>query len=192
MVKSELRILGVDDGPFNKLSKAKVLVVCTVFRGNHCLDGLLSFKVNKDGFDATSKLIKAINETKHKSQLSVIMINGVSLGGFNIIDLYKLNKLTGLPVIALIRRKPELADIKKALTNLSNFNKRWSLIEQLPIVSELIVPDGKVYYQFIGLPKTKAESIIKLSILRGRIPEPVRVAHLIAGGITTGESRGRA
>jgi endonuclease V-like protein UPF0215 family len=28
--------------------------------------------------------------------------------------------------------------------------------------------------------------------INGAIPEPLRVAHLIAGGVTTGQSRGRA
>ncbi|RLF35484.1 MAG: hypothetical protein DRM99_04525, partial [Thermoplasmata archaeon] len=34
--------------------------------------------------------------------------------------------------------------------------------------------------------------IIKLSTIRGVIPEPIRVAHLIASGITRGESYGKA
>ncbi len=193
MIKRELRILGVDDGPFEKFSnKRKVLVVCTVYRGKSSIDGLLSFHVRKDGFDATAKLIKAINTSKHKAQLSVVMIDGVALGGFNIIDLERVYEETGLPVIAVVRRKPNLKLIKKALNNLSRIKKRWSLIEKLPPVSMMELPDGRIYFQYIGLPLDKTKMIIKLSVLRGRIPEPIRVAHLIASGIVSGESRGRA
>jgi endonuclease V-like protein UPF0215 family len=193
MVKKELRILGVDDGPFLKFGPKKdVLVVCTIYRGKDSIDGLLSFKVRKDGFNATKKLVQSINSSKHKAQISVIMIDGVALGGFNIIDLEELNKKTKLPVIAVIRRRPDLNSIKNALNNLSRPKKRWSLIDKLPPVSEMILPDGKVYFQHIGCEKELAIKIIKLSTLRGRIPEPIRVAHLIASGLVTGESRGRA
>jgi endonuclease V-like protein UPF0215 family len=38
----------------------------------------------------------------------------------------------------------------------------------------------------------EARALLLATTERGNIPEPLRVAHLIAGGITTGESRGRA
>ncbi len=193
MVKPEIRILGVDDGPFDKFKGFRdVLVVCTVYRGKSSIDGLLSFKVRKDGFNATEKLIKTVNSSKHRAQLSVIMINGVALGGFNIVDLGLVNKKTGLPVIVIVRHEPDLNSIKRALNNLSRPKKRWALIEKLPRVSVMSLPDGKIYFQHIGCPLEAAQKIIKASVLRGRVPEPLRVAHLIAGGIVTGESRGRA
>ncbi|MDD5779140.1 MAG: DUF99 family protein [Candidatus Thermoplasmatota archaeon] len=37
----------------------------------------------------------------------------------------------------------------------------------------------------------EATEILKISIVRGAIPEPIRVAHLIATGIKTGESYGK-
>lgn len=184
MVKQELRILGVDDGPFT-LNDERVIVICTVYRGRHSLDGLFSFWVERDGLDSTSELIKAVNKSKHKKQLKVIMIDGVALGGFNIIDLERVNKDTGVPVIAVINRKPDLELIKKAVSRLSKTNKRWSLIEKLPPVSKLKLRDGVVYYQYAGLSREAAEDVIKASTLRGKIPEPVRAAHLIASGVAS-------
>jgi endonuclease V-like protein UPF0215 family len=111
------------------------------------------------------------------------MIDGVALGGFNIIDLEKVNKALGIPVIVIVKRRPNLDSIKKALQNLTQSEKRWALIKKLPPVSEIKVPDGKVYYQHIGIEKGQAARIIKSSILRGRTPEAVRAAHLIASGL---------
>ncbi|MBD3312760.1 DUF99 family protein [archaeon] len=184
MIKQELRLLGVDDGPFT-LNDERVIVICTVYRGRHSLDGLFSFWVKRDGLDATSELIRAVNKSKHKKQLKIIMIDGVALGGFNIIDLEKVNKDTGLPVIAVINRKPDLKSIKKAVSRLSRPGKRWALIEKLPPVSKLRLRDGFVYYQYSGLSREAAEDVIKSSTLRGKIPEPVRAAHLIAGGVAS-------
>jgi endonuclease V-like protein UPF0215 family len=53
--------------------------------------------------------------------------------------------------------------------------------------------DGKkVVAQKIGISLKDAMKIIHLSTVRGFIPEPIRVAHIIASGITTGDSKGRA
>ena len=38
----------------------------------------------------------------------------------------------------------------------------------------------------------EARQIIKIAATRGLMPEPIRLAHLIASGIVEGESRGRA
>jgi endonuclease V-like protein UPF0215 family len=49
-----------------------------------------------------------------------------------------------------------------------------------------------IYFQFIGMDVEQAKEIITISTIRGVIPEPIRVAHLIASGITRGESVGKA
>jgi endonuclease V-like protein UPF0215 family len=55
-----------------------------------------------------------------------------------------------------------------------------------------IVKNKNIYFQFKGLKRTEAEKIIKLSCTRSLIPEPLRVAHLIASALVKGESGGRA
>ena len=55
-----------------------------------------------------------------------------------------------------------------------------------------IKKNKSVYYQFIGLERKEVEEIIQLSSTRSLIPEPLRVAHLIASAMVDGESRGRA
>ena len=44
-MKSQIRVIGIDDSPFDKNSNKKVLVVGTIFRGGDFMDGLLSTKV---------------------------------------------------------------------------------------------------------------------------------------------------
>ena len=46
--------------------------------------------------------------------------------------------------------------------------------------------------QICGIERIDAEKIVKLSTTRSAIPEPLRVAHIIAAGIVNGESKGRA
>jgi len=51
---------------------------------------------------------------------------------------------------------------------------------------------GAVHVQRAGLSLGEARDLLAATTLHGNIPEPLRLAHLIAGGIVTGKSRGRA
>ncbi|MCD6477782.1 MAG: DUF99 family protein [Candidatus Aenigmarchaeota archaeon] len=192
-VKNEIRILGWDDGPFKKGSKGTVPVIGTVFRGGSFLDGILRIDVEIDGFDATKKMIKAINKTRHKD-LRVIMLDGITFGGFNMVDIKELHKKTGLPVIAITRKKVDMRKFREAMKKLPNFEKRWKVVESAG--EFYTIKTGKrgknIYFQKIGLTKEDAEKIIRLSARRSLLPEPLRVSHLIASGIVKGESIGRA
>ena len=106
-IKREIRILGWDDAPFEKGSSGKVMLVGTVFRGGSSLDGVLRTEIKIDGLDATEKIISAVQKTKHKD-LRVIMLGGITFGGFNFVDIKELRKKTGLPVLVVIRKKTDI------------------------------------------------------------------------------------
>ena len=48
MIKQEARAIGIDDSPFTKGDKKRVLVLGVIYRGGNYLDGLLSCKVKID------------------------------------------------------------------------------------------------------------------------------------------------
>lgn len=197
MPKKEIRILGIDDAPFTK-DKAKTLVIGTVFRGGEFMDGLLSTPIKIDGLNATKVLAKWINKSRNKAQLSVIMLDGITLGGFNIVDIKDLHGQTGLPIIVVIRNMPDFHKIFKALDNLPNKEKRLHLLEKAGKVHEFMV-DHKdlktpknIYFQFYGTSEAHVRKVLNLTIKHGLIPEPIRIAHIIGQGLVFGESKGRA
>lgn len=187
MLKDEIRVIGIDDSPFKKFKKGKVLVVGTVFRGGLFLDGVLSTKVTIDGSNATKKIIDMINKCKFKPQLQCIFLNGIAVAGFNVIDVKDLSKKTKLPVIVIIRKKPNIEKIKETLIKINKKNK-IKLIEK----AGSVIPVGEIYMQLTGISIDKAKEILKIVCTRSLIPEPIRIAHLIASGITDGQSRGKA
>lgn len=192
-IKREIRILGLDDASFIPRTEGKVPIIGVVFRGGDFLDGIIKTEITIDGMDATNILEKAIKKSKHNDQLSVIMMKGVTMGGFNIVDIKKLYERTGIPVIVVSRKKPNLKKIEMALGNLPDFKKRRNCIKHAGKFFKLeIVKNKSIYFQLKGLTKEEAEKIIRLSCTRSLIPEPLRVAHLIASGIVKGESGGRA
>jgi hypothetical protein len=184
-VKPEIRVLGIDDGVFTPHSKELTDVVGVVFRGGHWLDGFMHTQVQVDGMDATEKLTRMITESPHYQQLRVIMLNGVTLAGFNVVDLAELHKKTKLPVIAVTRDSPDFEDIRKALRNLSQKEARWKAIEKAGKIHEVCTRDGEapVFVHAVGISKRMTERIMKSTSTRSNIPEPLRVAHIIASGL---------
>jgi len=190
-IKKEIRILGIDDAPFDKFKDKKVLVVATVFRGGDYLDGLLSCHVRVDGNDATKKLIDIVKKTRHLEQLGCIMLDGIALGGFNVIDINELSRKTDLPVIVMMRKFPDFQKIENALKKIKQ-EKKIALLKKAGKIHELSIKGRKIYCQIAGINQELAGKIIKLTATHSLIPEPLRIAHIIASGIALGESHGHA
>ena len=189
-MKQEIKIIGIDDAPFS-FGQKKVAVIGVIIRGNAYIEGILKDEIEVDGGDATSIVINLINGTRHKKQLKVIMLDGISLGGFNVVDIQELYKNTGLPVITITREQPDFIKIKDALQkHFVDWKKRWDTISD----GNLKRVNGKypLYVQYVGMTFPTVREIVRLCTIRGAIPEPIRIAHLIATGITLGESHGRA
>ncbi len=187
MLKLEARIIGIDDGPFVKHKDKKVLIVGVLYRAGNFPDGVLSTTAAVDGTDATEKIVHMIKKSKFAPQLHAIFLKGVAVGGFNVIDLDKLYHLTKRPIIVVVRDYPDFDRIYRALRMLKK-KKALELIRKLPPPIKV----GHVYVQYVGTDLDTVKELLKLTCTRSLIPEPLRVAHLIAAGIVKGESRGRA
>ena len=186
-IKKEIRILGIDDSNFTR-EDLDVLVVGALLRGGYWIDGVLSTHVQRDGLDATEKIINMILKTRYKD-LRAIMLKGVTIAGFNLIDIEKLNLDTGLPVVVVMRKMPDLESIEKALSNLKYKEKRVEIIGRAGrIYQGTVQEESDIFFQFKGIEEDDARELIRISSMHSNIPEPLRVAHIIATGVVRGES----
>ena len=175
-------MLGVDDGKFVPHSGGTAMVVGVVFRGGCFFDGVMHTNVMIDGFDATEKIAAMINQSSHSKQLRLLMLNGVTFAGFNVVDISKLSLATKLPVIAITDDKPNLDDIRSALKHLPNADERWQMVLAAGKIHEIPSKGKKIYVGIAGISLADALEIIELTATRSSLPEPLRVAHLIASG----------
>lgn len=182
-----MRIIGIDDSPFNKFKDRNTLVIGTIYRGGSYMDGLISTTIVIDGNNATRKIADMINKSKFKSQLKLIMLDGIAVGGFNVIDIQELHNLTKIPVIVVMRDLPRTDRIFNTLEKLG-MNKKIDIIKK----AGSIYPIDRLYVQVAGIGLYDAGELLKLTCVRSLVPEPIRMAHIIASGIKFGESRGRA
>lgn len=183
-IKSEIRVVGVDDGKFTPHTQGIVIVVGVVFRGGSWVDGVMHTTITIDGLDATEQIASMINNSPHCKELRVIMLNGITFGGFNVVNIKKLNLATQIPVIVLMRDKPDLDAIQKALRNLPESDQRWKTIVDAGKIFEVICKSKTIYMEITGISESNAKEIVELTSTRSGLPEPLRVAHLIASGIS--------
>lgn len=177
------RILSIDDSPIIE-GRKKVKCFGVVSR-QKVVEGILSFTVTKDGLDSTKKIIKLLKKTRFSKQIKLILVHSITLAGFNIIDIQRINKEFNIPIICLTRRKPNKRKVEKALKKLPNSKERIELINKAgPIYST-----KKIYFHCAGIDEKSAKNFLKQF---KEFPWQIRLAHLISSAVVLGESKGRA
>ncbi len=180
-------VIGFDDGPFSPDHEGSVPVVGAVYARLQ-LNGVLIGEVDKDGGDAAPKLAALVAESRFAQNVQLIMLQGITLAGFNVVDVFYLHQQLELPVLVVSRRQPDMAAVRDALlAKIPDGQAKWAIIERLGPME----PAGQVYVQRVGLSPAEAEAVVEGFCLEGWIPEPLRTAHLIAGAVVEGQSRGR-
>lgn len=185
--KNFSNVIGFDDAPFAPDHIGPVAVVGAIFTGLK-LTGVVIGAVEKDGYDAAEQLARLVAESRFAEHVQLVMLQGIALAGFNVVDVFYLHQKLGLPVLVVSRKLPDLAAVRHALfTQVPGGEQKWALIEQLGPLEEA----GHVYVQRVGLSLAQARAVVERFAVHSHLPEPLRTAHLIAGAIANGQSRGR-
>jgi endonuclease V-like protein UPF0215 family len=188
-VKPQIRAVGFDDGTFSfssKLRRDRTVLIGVVMKGSQEVVGILSRWITVDGSDATDAMIDAVSSSRFKD-LRVVLLKGITYAGFNVVDLERLSRETGLPVIVVVRKKPDLQAMEVALRkHFSDAEERINLLRKAPPLVELI--PNKLYIQAVGVDEKTAGEIVRVTTRTGLTPEPLRLAHMIASAVMTGES----
>lgn len=179
-----LTAIGFDDGFFVPRKSRKTILVGVVFRSNNQLDGIVSDSISVDGFNSSEKIISLTKNSRFKENISVIFLDGINFAGFNIADVEKLHKKLRIPIIIVFRKKPRMKKIHKAISKLTFSKKRALLLKKAGEIHS----SARIHFQCIGISAEEAEKVIKKFSYYSNLPEPIRLAHLIASGITRGES----
>jgi uncharacterized protein len=213
-----MNVIGFDDGPFLKQHRGDVLLVGAICAATR-LDGVVTGRVRRDGADATLRMIELAGYFRH---VRAVLLQGIAVAGFNVVDIAELSRELSLPVLVVMRREPDLASVRRALfsTNPSarppvrGARRKWRLIERAgpieslgasrralrrvlgtassPLPSGLRVPLQRLWIQRAGLSLEEARRLVATTTLHGNLPEPLRLAHIIAGGMVEGRSHGGA
>lgn len=185
--KRKIRAIGFDDAPFVRHQPEKVPIsgiVCAQTR----FEGMVWGEIQPDGWDATEVICQLLLNSKFLPQLHLVLLDGIGFGGFNLIDLPTLAARLHLPCVAVMRKLPNLTNMKRALSNLSDRDRRLQLLQRAGKIHHY----PPFYFQVCGeQPEIIAQALESLSD-RGKVPEALRLAHLIGAAVINGESGSQA
>lgn len=163
------------------------MIVGVVFAGAR-LDGIVTARVRRDGANATEAMARMIGGCRFSAHLQLVMLQGIAVAGFNVVDPFRLHSLTRLPVIVVARRRPDLLSMREALlTRVRGGDRKWRIIERAGPMERV----GSLWIQRAGLEPAEAAAVLERFSIHSTVPEPLRVAHIVAGALERGESRGR-
>lgn len=170
-------VIAFDDSPFERAHRGDVRIVGVVFAGLR-LDGVLSGRVRRDGANAARVMASMIARSKFVEHLQLVMLQGIAVAGFNVVDVFALHALARLPILVVSKRAPDMDAIRDVLlTRVPGGARKWSILERLGAMERC---EG-VYVQRVGLTPEQCGAIVRRFAVNGREPEPLRVAHLVAG-----------
>lgn len=169
-------VIGVDDAPFPRAHRGDVPIVGVAFAGTR-LEGVISTKVRRDGANGTDALASMISRSRFAAHTRLVMMEGIALAGFNVVDVHALAARLGMAVLVVSKRAPNVPAVRQALLEkVPGGARKWQLIEKAGPME----PCAGLFIQRAGLDMAEAASVIRRFAVHGRLPEPVRVAHLVA------------
>ncbi len=177
------RVVGVEDGGFSREADIhKALLVSVLLHGISIIDFQMT-DIEVDGLDATQRLIDMLRAWSFDS----VILAGVSYAGFNLIDANVVFEEFEKPIIVIARTEPSSMAVKSALLrHFEDWKTRWAVVEKLGPVYEIVsVPnEPPLYAEMVGADLKWASNLVRSLSVCCRIPEPIRVARLIARGLT--------
>lgn len=184
----KIRVIGFDDAHYADKSHGSEVNVAGIVCSDVRFEGMLWGSIAKDGLDATENLIRMLAGSKFAAQVQIVLTDGITFGGCNVVNLSELNRALGVPVVAVMRRTPDLEAFEHVVNRLPDSGQRW---ESVKAAGPIHQQNGFVF-QVAGLDPTLASRVLRRLTDQGKIPEAIRLAHLIGSAVKLGTSGKRA
>ena len=179
-------MIGFDDAPFARTDAN--IHVSGVVCSNTRFEGMLWGEATRDGLDATDSLAEMVLGSKYHAQLHAVLIDGLAVGGMNLIDLPELATRLELPCIAVMRRAPDLEGMRQIIAKLPEPELRLERLMRGGPIHER----APFVYQVAGIDPDEGHQVLERVTDTGHVPEALRLAHHIGAAIKTGQSGRRA
>jgi hypothetical protein len=175
--KRGVRVLGVAES-FLKTEPRSVLAG-VVMRRDLRIDGFGLAEITVGGDDATEGVLEII-EGLGRRDLNLLLLNGSVVSWFNVLDLDLLHQETDLPVISLTYQESEGIEgyIRGYFSDPEEKIARYRRLG--PRRAFRLKTGYEVYARSLGATAEETTGLLNSFTLEGRVPEPLRVARLLA------------
>jgi len=151
-----------------------------VIRRDFIIDGFVFGKCTVEGDDATDAILDMYSKL-NRDDISYIIISGLVISMYNIIDIKKIWEVTKIPVIGVTFE--ESGGIEDAIRHHfpNSYDSKLEGYHKLGKRDEITLHTGyKLYLRIEGCVLEEARKFLDLITVQGSVPEPVKVAQLLA------------
>jgi endonuclease V-like protein UPF0215 family len=179
--KKGIRVFGIAES-FKKFNTKKSTLAGVVMRRDLIIDGIVFGNATLKGNDSTENILSMFKSLK-RDDVNCIMLDGLIISMYNIVDGELIQNKTGLPVIAIT-----FEDSKGLEDNIryhfpDDSELKLEQYDKLGKRDQVMLKTGKLLFiRYWGLTLGRAITVLNSFTLQGSIPEPIRVAKLAARG----------
>jgi len=177
--KKATRALGISES-FVKHESEKSVLAGVVMRFDGAIDGFTFSETTVGGMDATEKVIE-MYKTLGRDDINLLLLNGCVISWYNVIDLHMVAEETARPLICVTYEESE--GLEKYFEELfpQDWRERVKIYHKNNSRTPIKLDTGyTVHVRFIGMSMEEAKTILNKFTTHGAVPEPLRVARLLA------------
>lgn len=177
--KKGIRALGIAES-FVKGTSQQSVLAGVIMRADRIVDGFSFSLVTVGGMDATRQIINLIDQL-HRQDINLVLLSGCIISWFNVIDLRQVYEAGSIPLICVTYNVSEGLDHYFHELFPSNWSKRLQAYQQNGERIPITLNTGKtVFTRSLGLSIDEVKGALNKFTIFGAVPEPIRVARLLA------------
>ncbi|HVX01897.1 MAG TPA: DUF99 family protein [Nitrososphaera sp.] len=178
--KKGVRVFAVAESFQTKKTAGSSILAGVVMRRDLVVDGMAFGRATIEGDDATSAIV-SMYRSLGRDDVNCILLDGLVISMYNIIDGRQVSQDTCLPVVAITFEDSK--GLEGAITH--HFPHGWERkIEQYQRIGKrerVVLKTGKpLYIRYWGIPQRRALALLNAFTLQGALPEPIKVAKIAA------------
>jgi endonuclease V-like protein UPF0215 family len=177
--KKGLRVLGIAES-FTKEEGKKSILTGIVMRKDMVIDGFALTSVTVGGMDSTDGIIELFRSLR-RCDINLIMLSGCVIAWFNVVDLGRVHENLKIPLICITYDKSEGLERYFREYFPEDWQQRLDILNKNSERSEVLLHTGyRVFLRELGINHDEAVRLTNMFTLQGSVPEPLRLARLLA------------
>jgi len=176
--KSGIRGLAIAES-FSQDSKKSVLSGI-VMSTDLVIDGFVMGHSTVGGDDATDAIL-SMYEKLDRADISFLLISGIIISLYNMIDVKRISEKTGLPVIAIKHDESDGSEDEMKHHVPDSYKSKLAEYSKLGSREKITLHTShNLYIRNEGCAVLEAKQLLDKVTSQGSIPEPLRIAQLLA------------
>ena len=176
--KKGLRGLAIAES-FHQNSERSILSGL-VMRRDFVIDGFVFGTATLDGDDATESILKMYDEL-NRPDISFVLISGLILSLYNIVDIKKIHEKLQIPIIGVTYNESEGLDSAIRHHFPESYESKIKQYQKLGNRDKITLnTSSDIFVRRQGCNLHEIKRLLNELTIQGSFPEPLRVAQLLA------------